>query len=100
MEGDEERSGLAELGFEDSEVAPDGLEAGVVDFRGLIVHRYEVIIVLSDFLVLGLVPGLEAKLLEQVLQADGTGDILRGEALLKGLKLGHVAQLEALLYFF
>ena len=82
---------MAEFGFEDSEVAPDGLEAGVVDFRGLIVHRYEVIIVLSDFLVLGLVPGLEAKLLKQVLQANRTGDILRSKALLKSLKLGHVA---------
>ncbi len=76
MEGDEERPGLAEFGLEDSEVASDGLEAGVIDFRGLIVHGNEVIIVLSDFLVLGLVPGLEAKLLKQVLQANGTGDIL------------------------
>jgi hypothetical protein len=76
VEGDEERPGLAEFGFEDSEVAPDGLEAGVINFRGLIVHRYEVIIVLSDFLILGLVAGLEAELLKQVLQANGTGDIL------------------------
>jgi hypothetical protein len=63
-------------------------------------HRDQVIIILSDFLILGLISGLKAKLLEQILQPNGISDIFRGKALFKSLELGHVAELEAFLNFF
>lgn len=91
---------MTELGLEDGEVAFDGVEPGVVDFWGLVVHGDEVFVVLSDLLVFGLITGFEGELLKEVFQADGVGDIFGGEAVFESFELGHVTELEAFFDFF
>lgn len=99
MQGNQQRSSLAQFGLEHSKVALDRLESRVVNLGCLVMHGYQILIVLPDLLVLGLVSRLKCKLLQQLSQSDRVADILRPEAFLERLKLSHIAKFEPLLYF-
>jgi hypothetical protein len=75
MESDKQRTCLTKLGLEYSEIALNGLKSRVVNFRRLVMHGDKVIVVLSDFLIFGLISSLKGEFFKQIFQPNRVGDV-------------------------